>query len=781
MSFLALPFLLATLAAAVPVVLHMISRRRAKDLPFSTLRFLRVSVEKTRRRKRIHDLLLMLVRMAVLVLLAVALAKPTLTELASPFGGGGESAVVIVLDNSASMGTIDRGRVRFRTAMRAAEQIMDQLQEGDQVALLPAAGPPLPQQARLDRRHEKVTQLLGQWALAASDTSGVTYQRADLALGVRRAQKLLAESQAAKKQIYVLTDMQKLCWDALDIESLSPGEKTATDDAAQNTHSDTGQDGEGTGLTDVPVIIVDCHREPQPNVAITGVELKTAMPVTGQPVVAAVALLNASQVARQRHVELYVDGAQRQTSPVLEVPPGGELTHEITFTFHRSGLRRGEVLLTGQDGSKLDDRRFFAMQVDQGISVAVVKHRTHEIPYLEDTFYLEQALAPGRSGNWAIRLTTLTAAELAAVPPAANAVPLDGHKVVFCVNLPAPDAATAGRLADYVAGGGNLVWICGENVDPAAYNRIHQQTAGRLLPLPLLDVRLPQPGGQRDSWAVGFLDPQHPALGSLLEPASLYRSVLIYKHVRMAAEADDATEAAGARILARLDDEQGEPLLVERDVQRGKVLMLGTSVHIGWSNLPLRPIFLPLLVRLTFELAGAEQARHQTLAGRPLLLPLAEQTGSGTVEVQPPGGETIRRATIDQQGRPADLFRYDDTHQVGIYLLRLLEAARPTSVAYAVNLDPEETKPAKIPRDQLQKRFGRVPLVFADDPDDLSQTFALLREGKSLWELFLAGVLIALVFETFLANRLSPKKEEEPAHQPPPGTRRLARQSSGSG
>ena len=49
----------------------------------------------------------------------------------------------------------------------------------------------------------------------------------------------------------------------------------------------------------------------------------------------------------RRHCQLYVDGAKRQTSPVLEVPPGGELTHEITFTFQRSGLRRGEVLLTG--------------------------------------------------------------------------------------------------------------------------------------------------------------------------------------------------------------------------------------------------------------------------------------------------------------------------------------------------------------------------------------------------------------------------------------------------
>jgi hypothetical protein len=63
----------------------MINRRKAKELPFSTLRFLRISVEKTRRRKRVHDLLLMLVRVAVLVLIALGLAKPTITNLSVNF------------------------------------------------------------------------------------------------------------------------------------------------------------------------------------------------------------------------------------------------------------------------------------------------------------------------------------------------------------------------------------------------------------------------------------------------------------------------------------------------------------------------------------------------------------------------------------------------------------------------------------------------------------------------------------------------------------------------
>jgi hypothetical protein len=795
MTFAVPLFLIGALAAAIPVVLHMIHRQKAKELPFSTLRFLRLSVEKTRRRKRIHDVLLMVLRAAVLLLLAVGLARPTLTSLSSLWGGA-DTAVAIVLDNSASMGMVDQGQVRFRTALGAAEQIVGQLREGDQVALFRSGGPVLPELGKLDRTQEQVRQMLLQWLNAPSPTGGVSYERADLALKVRQARTLLAESEAANKQIYVLTDLQRLSW-----ENSGSGDGLAAGSA-------DGLAAAGTAASpvveqNIPIIVVDCNRAPAPNVAVAGVSLATVVPVAGVPVKATAELFNAVPDAQQRRLELYVDGAKEESSPVLNVPPGGRMTHEFTFTPTRGGLHRGEVRLVGEDGSELDDRRFFAVEVDQGIPVAVVKPQRHEIPYLEDTFYVEQALAPGKSGAWAIRPTPLTAGDLLGEP-------LSNYKVIFCVNLPALPSETAERLRAYVAGGGNLVWICGDNVEPAAYNQMDQQAAGQLLPAPLLDVRTASRGlsqfsrsengtvpfgsengtvplvGQfsrsengtvpfggengtvplapladanRDSWQISFLDREHPALGPLAEPATLYQSVLVYKHVRM-----DTKGTSGVRVLARLDD--GEPLLAQRDVGRGKVLLLGTSAHVGWSNLPLRPIFLPLLVQLTYHLAGVEQARHMLLAGSPLLLPLEGAARPSGVEILPPGGELIRRKTEDQQGQPLKTFRYDDTHQIGIYELRLLAAGGTRQIGFAVNVDPDEADPAKIEPQELRERFAPTPLVFADNPDDLSGTFAWLREGTSLWEWFLTAVLLALVFEPLLANRLSPKQAETTTGSP---------------
>jgi len=272
---------------------------------------------------------------------------------------------------------------------------------------------------------------------------------------------------------------------------------------------------------------------------------------------------------------------------------------------------------------------------------------------------------------------------------------------------------------------------------------------------------------------VAYLDAEHPALSNLVEPAGLYQSVLVYQHVRIAAGEENAV-----RVLARLDD--GEPLLVERQVEKGKVLLLGTSVHVDWTNLPLKKIFLPLVANLVFELSGAERARHDTLAGSPLVLPLTDATGPVGVEILPPTGETIRRTTDEDETASDDVFRYTDTHQIGIYLVRRLDTVPPLELAYSVNVDPEEADPATIDREELQKRFAPTPLVFAENPDDLSSTFAWLREGESLWGLFLTAVLIALVFESFLANRLTPKQHDDQAGRAPPGMRRLARRGRGA-
>ena len=105
------------------------------------------------------------------------------------------------------MGMIDQDRPRFDTASAAAVQILDELKDGDEAALFVTGGPAYPELGKLYRTQEQIRQILAQ--------SHVSYQRADLANEVQQARALLAKSTTPNKQIYVITDMQKVSWENL--------------------------------------------------------------------------------------------------------------------------------------------------------------------------------------------------------------------------------------------------------------------------------------------------------------------------------------------------------------------------------------------------------------------------------------------------------------------------------------------------------------------------------------------------------------------------------------
>jgi hypothetical protein len=354
-------------------------------------------------------------------------------------------------------------------------------------------------------------------------------------------------------------------------------------------------------------------------------------------------------------------------------------------------------------------------------------------------------------------LTTLTPESLAAED-------LSSQAVIFCVNLPALAPAATEKLLAYVRGGGHAFWICGPNVQPLAYNGMNALAKGELLPATLGDLREPLPGGV-ESWHVGYLDRDDPALTALTEPASLYQSVIVTRNFPL------TPSPQGARVLIKLED--GSPLLIARAIGAGSVLLLGTSLHTEWTNLPLRPVFLPLLDRLTFRLAGAEGERTSILAGAPATLSLGKgAAGEGPsapeVEVVRPSGEVVRVRTEDLADRT---LHYPDTYELGTYIVRQVDRRPPKQMAFAVNIDPAESDPTMLSREELKARLGAYPAVFCQNPDALTETIRRLREGVGLWEWFLAAVLIALVAEVYLANRHaealaaeSPSGSPSPAH-----------------
>src|SRR5215813_13076062 len=106
MAFLTPLMLVGVLAAAIPVAIHLFFRSRYRTVPWAAMKFLLTAVEQTSRRLKFQELLLLLLRMAVLVLLAIAFARPMLSMFAGA-GRGDSVDAVLVFDTSLSMGAQD--------------------------------------------------------------------------------------------------------------------------------------------------------------------------------------------------------------------------------------------------------------------------------------------------------------------------------------------------------------------------------------------------------------------------------------------------------------------------------------------------------------------------------------------------------------------------------------------------------------------------------------------------------------------------------------------------
>jgi hypothetical protein len=128
MGFLNPILLFGAAAIAVPIAIHLLNKRQYEKVTWAAMRFLMASIEQNQRRLRIEDLLLLLLRCALLVLLALALARPALPGggAGGLFGRSGVTAV-LVLDNSYSMGLSDGVTTRFDNAKKALEQVIDSL------------------------------------------------------------------------------------------------------------------------------------------------------------------------------------------------------------------------------------------------------------------------------------------------------------------------------------------------------------------------------------------------------------------------------------------------------------------------------------------------------------------------------------------------------------------------------------------------------------------------------------------------------------------------------
>ncbi len=728
--------LLGLLAVAIPPLLHLLARARAQEVLFPTLRFLRASVEKTARRRRFQNVLLMALRMLLLLLLALAVAEP-ITQALGSWVASPRYAAAVLFDNSLSMGARQGAATRLDRARQQAQLLLSGTDKPALAALLPTNAGAAPREltGRLDTLREQLRNV------------PLSFGRAPLAAQVATALDLLRNDTSPQKVIYVFSDLQRASFEEL----------LASDALARDE--------------DVHLIVVHANDGPVENVGLRDLRVQ-GQRVVGQTLDLTAVLTNSSPTDRTVDVRLQVNGApvgarvRRTLSPVGS--EGSSATVRFRLPLTESGPLAGEVILEQTDDLLPDNVRRFALDVASGVRALIVRGPSRETDplYLAPDALLRIALDPfGPQRPWSVRPQVV---ESDRFDPAS----LQAADIVFCTDVPAFTPEQADALARFAAAGGTVFFFLGPDVDPANYNERFVQAIeqeGGLLP-GRIEAAVGEIGPSADATPIDWVDMAHPYLAGLYDSLNEYLDVIVQRHYRL------ADSARPPRVLLRL--ETGDPLVVHKAFGSGQVVLCTTGASRRWSNLPMARLFVPLVLRAALLSRPGSQAPESYLAGSPVVLrpdlPPTATTASLDVILPPDDSGTSEVVTVPvRPSKEGPVAAFDRTERCGIYQWRLGgtgESETPVRGAFAVNPSGAECDLQPFDPDAFRQGMRNRGLQRTYVGADLASAHASAltdAQGANWWDLLLVLAILTLVAESVVANRLRARADAVPAHLNP--------------
>jgi len=694
-TFLNGAFLFAALAALLPLLIHLISRRRVATVDFSSLRFLKELERKRIRRVRLRQILLLIVRSLIILVAALALARPTLK---GSFGAGAhaKTSVAIVIDDSASM---SRGSGDMLSdAVGLARDIAGLLDDGDEAFLVGAGAP---SSALLADGTFSPGILLEELDGVAAGAVATDYLSA-----VELASGLLENSRNLNRELYVIGDMQRSGWSA-DGRTQPETETVAAlrDDSAPRTY-------------------VLTLAGPTVNLGVSSVSVERKYGAAPGHFAVTARVSNHGRRRAEALAKLFVDGEQAGQAG-LELESGETGAVRFATTIAESEWHYGWVELP-VDALDSDNRHYFVIPSSRRTEVLVV--RPDSGGELDDADYIERALDPGSSGD---RFSVSVIAQGALARQDGDRFP-----VVVLADVGRLDDGAGRWLSRHVADGGGLLVVLGNRTDIRYWN------SGPLSELSGVEIVAPidRPDGVRLAPSLRG----HPLLEGLVYGERLVDEIVVRRAFDVrASEVEDVLELPGV----------GPSLVINRPPAAdalggaggGEVAVLATGVDPSWSDLPRSGFVVPLLHRLAERLSRTSSRPSSVTVGEDLSVGLPEAT-SGRVEVEVPTGRTIAAELRDSPGSSAVVERVSEP---GIY--RFHAGGRVVALG-AVNVDPRESDLAPADQSEIKRFLSPLPVTFIGDGARLEDEVLQARYGRELWRAFLYAALLLLALEMYLAR-----------------------------
>ncbi len=718
MTFLNAILLAGAAAFLIPLIIHLLNRRRVQRVAWGAMSLLREALRQRKRNLRIEQLLLLLTRIAIPIVLAVCLARPVLSWFRQLIGAN-KNSLVVLLDNSFSMrapGPGGTARDRSRDDLR---RILENLPRGSEANLILAGSPT----RTLLEQPSTILDQFPKLLLQDPSLGGPLALNDAFRLGAAELKRMSNPG----REILLISDFQQTDWRALaDGGNLLALEALKKEQPApQITFYRTAGDL-------------------QENLSVASVEPSAFVVARGQTIALRTRLQNHGPRPYQDiAVHLEADGARLRTTRV-SVAPNAETVLTLNHVFDSAGDHSLTVRIEG-DSFPDDNAWSIVVPVREQVNCLLLGDRvTKAAPLDGPTDFLELALAPHQSAaakalKDVIYATTLDYRRF-------NEKSLIGTEVVILSNV---EKATGRLLVDleaFVRRGGGLIIFGGPSVDSRAYDQEFWKDGRGLLPCAIKGA-----GHVEEGQAPARILSQrhtHPATVYFNDARGLRLQDASFQHWLKF----DRIEG-DARVLLSLD--RGDALMVERPFGKGRVIAVASTANALWNNLPLQPVFVPLMQRLVTYLAVQNAGPQSQPSGTPLHINLPDSQSREIFALTDPMNQVHDLTPEpDKDGNP--VLDYPMTQQPGVYELRAKSALKSDSPRrFAFHLNPAESDLAPLPPAKARETAARLGAAYAESYDDYERLDRSRRHGSEIWQALLVLLLALMFFEVWLQQRIS--------------------------
>jgi hypothetical protein len=585
---------------------------------------------------------------------------------------------------------------RFERAREQALKILDSMSAGSTVQFV---------------LYSDTTQVLNNLQAEKSSLRAVlqhvqpTYRKTDHRSALKLAQQLLSSAPNEQREIHWISDFQQSGWTDI-LEEVVIGDKVKV-----QPHDVGGTEGGNISISHSQL-----SRYIEGESQLTRISVRVTAYDTKAPVTARAALKLNGRILQERQFTLPAANSQLIEFDSFAVPPG---------------VSKGDIQLYVSDSLEADNVYHFTLNSQQRVKLLLLGERGSR-----DSFYVAKALSASKDAPFQLETQDVNQGET---------LDLSKYSAVLLNNVATVPAALVDRLQEFVVNGGGLITILGSRVRATELS----QRLERVLPAKLGN-KLSTSSGNKELF-IGEIQRQHPIFEIFQNVHHSYFMTTPFYG------AFQSLPNESSQVLARLDD--GSPLLLTRNLGKGRSLLFTSSLNIEWNDLPLKSVFLPFLHQMVKYSTSYEAEQYAFVVGE--VIPMSvlnpmlgralnrisrSSSYSQDWKVLTPSGKAAELGDVDLVKAP--FFSLDEP---GFYQSRVHNFDN----AVAVNIAPEESDLRKIAPEKVLASLRRVGQTYSGtSPVEASLDQRQAWENKQrIWWYLLLLTLLVLAVESFVSNR----------------------------